>query len=524
MSPPFENPEAKVIAAQATAAFGHGAFFGHAAFDAVKIVLADIGFLLGGVDTSVRWLVVEAWLGNIHVDGDFVVEAQMLVNIGGCHLACGNGANGAGRAGDTVAACKDAVHVRIAEAAVAEGLDGTMVDRHARRFKGAGIDALADGFDDDVGRDARFLDLVGHERWAVVFDETGELLLGDEGGDVAVGVGFDAHRRIHGEELGAFGDGPFDLLRQGGHVLLAAAIDAGDAVGAVANRRAGDVHGDVTATDDDDLLAAIIGIDVVANLAQHLHRAIDAVAVLAVDARFLVGVGADGQIETVVIALEIGKGHILADGGFQMHVDAERKNRVDLALEELAREAVARNAVAQHAAEVLLLFKNGDLVAHERQVIGAGEPAGAAADDGNLLAGGRGAGRLWHLARRVAGKALEAADVDGVVEHVAAAAGLAWMLADVAAGHRKWVVLADQAHRIGRAAFANEGDVAGHVDLGWAQRHAWHRLLHIAEAAVVLDVLLVILAKALEPAEHKACGVGADGAGSGVDNDVGRFF
>ena len=62
--------------------------------------------------------------------------------------------------------------------------------------------------------------------------------------------------------------------------------------------------------------------------------------------------------------------------------------------------------------------------------------------------------------------ALDAADVDGFVQHVAAAAGFARMFADERAGGRERVVLADQADGIGITAFGSQGDVARNIDAG----------------------------------------------------------
>ena len=159
-------------------------------------------------------------------------------------------------------------------------------------------------------------------------------------------------------------------------------------------------------------------------------------------------------------------------------------------------------------------------MAHQRQIIGAGKSARTAADDGDFFAGGWRAFRLWHIAGGIDGVALEAADVDRFVEHGAAAARFAWMLADIGAGHREWIVLADQAHRVGAAAFANQRDVARNIDAGWAERHAWHWLFHVAEAAMVLDVFDVVVAEAFQAGEHQTRCVGADGTGGCALNDL----
>ena len=123
----------------------------------------------------------------------------------------------------------------------------------------------------------------------------------------------------------------------------------------------------------------------------------------------------------------------------------------------------------------------------------------------------------------VHGVALQCPDVDGVVHHAAAAAGLAGVLADVGAGHREGVVLADQAHRVGVPARMDQGDVAGDIHAGGAQatqgtgffrlpRHRWRRML------------LIVVPEALEPHQHQLCGVDADGAVRGVHDGLGGVF
>ena len=67
MSTPFENAVAEVVAAQAAAAFGHGAFFGEAAFDADEVVFALAGFAFGGVDAGALRFVIEAWIWDVDI-------------------------------------------------------------------------------------------------------------------------------------------------------------------------------------------------------------------------------------------------------------------------------------------------------------------------------------------------------------------------------------------------------------------------------------------------------------------------
>ena len=257
-------------------------------------------------------------------------------------------------------------------------------------------------------------------------------------------------------------------------------------------------------------------------MAQQLHGGDDAGAVLPGDAGLLVGLGADGEVEGVILPLELLKAHVLAHADAGVDLDAQGQDGLDVLVQLLPGQAVAGDAVAHHAAQALPLLVDRDLVAHEGQVVGGGEAAGAAADDGHLLPRGAGAVRLGDLPGPVHGVALQGADVQGVVHHVAAAAGLAGVLADVGAGGGEGIVLADEAHGIRAAALLHQGDVAGDVHPCGAKGHAGHGMAQVAETAVVEDVLLIVLPEALEAHQDHVGGVDADGAVRRVDDDLRR--
>ncbi len=174
-------------------------------------------------------------------------------------------------------------------------------------------------------------------------------------------------------------------------------------------------------------------------------------------------------------------------------------------------QAVVGDAVAQHAAQVLAGLEDGDVVAHDGQVVGRRETSGAAAHHGHAPAGGgRGPGAVVAL-HVVHGKALEAADVHGVVHHAAAAVHLAGMLAHVAAHEGQRVVLADEAHGVGVAAGLHEADVAGDVHAGRAAGNAGHELRLLEAADVVLHVAPEVIREALDGREGHGPGLVADG-------------
>ena len=234
--------------------------------------------------------------------------------------------------------------------------------------------------------------------------------------------------------------------------------------------------------------------------------------------------GADGQIQAVVLLFQLIQRHVGTHVDVGMYFNAQGQNGGDLRIQQRPGEAVVGDAVAQHAAQGLPLFIDRDAVAHEGQVVGGGETAGAAADDGHLLPRGRGTGRLGHVPGLVHGIALQRPDVHRVVHHAAAAAGLAGVLADVGAGHREGVVLADQAHRVGVPARVDQGDVAGDVHSGRTQGHAGHWVFQAAQAPVAEDVFLIVVPEALKSHQHKLSCVDADGTVGGVYNGLGSLL
>lgn len=163
-------------------------------------------------------------------------------------------------------------------------------------------------------------------------------------------------------------------------------------------------------------------------------------------------------------------------------------------------------------------------MAHQGQVIGAAEAAGAAAHNGHGLAGGRGAGGIGHHACVVHGVPLQTPDVDGIVDHIPAAAGLAGMLTDVGAGGGHGVVLADQAHGVGVAPGPHQGHVARDIHPRRTQGNAGHGILEACQAPVVLYMLLIIVPEALQSVHYQPGRVPPDSAVGGIHNAAGGFL
>ena len=163
--------------------------------------------------------------------------------------------------------------------------------------------------------------------------------------------------------------------------------------------------------------------------------------------------------------------------------------------------------------KVMTLLKNGHLVAHNCQVVGAGKTSRAAADHGNALAGGLGDPRLVVVEVAVLnGKPLEGKNVHGVVHHAATAVHLAGMLAHQAADKRQRVVLADDLDGIGITAGLDERNVPGNVDVRRAARDARDAGLAIEAAGVLTNVMLKVITEATNGRERHGAGLVADSA------------
>ena len=397
-----------------------------------------------------------------------MVEAQVLVDVGGGGLSGGDGPDDGGGAGDAVAAGEDAHHVGELGAGVRQQRAAPL-NLNAGLLQPAGLNALADGHDNGVRRNAHGLHRGGaRPGTARLVHLANDLGLGPQCRHVAVLVGLDAQGGLEGQHLRALGDGPLHLFRLGGHVLLAAAVDAGHLVRPKADGGAGHVHGNVAAADDHHVLSGEVRHLVVTDVAQQLHGGDDAQAVLPLNAGLLVRVGADGEIQAVVLLLQLVKGHVHTHIHAGMYLDTQREDGGDLRVQLLPGQTVAGDAVAHHAPQLALLFVHGDPVAHKGQVVCGGETAGAAAHNGHGLAGGGGGLRLGHIPGVVHGVTLEPPDIQSVVHHVPAAAGLAGVLADVGAGRGEGIVLADEADGIAAASLADEGDIARDVHPGGA--------------------------------------------------------
>ena len=188
------------------------------------------------------------------------------------------------------------------------------------------------------------------------------------------------------------------------------------------------------------------------------------------------------------------------------------------------RQAVGRNPVPQHAAQLVQTFHDRDLVPHELQVIRRRQAAGAAADDGDPFARFRQALRRGDVLGIFTGKALETADVDGVVHHVAPAVRFAGMFTDKSARRGEGIVLADQLDRVFVPPVGNQGNITRNVHVGRAGHAAGDRLVLAAQAVPVFHVFLEIQAERRQAVQDHAARFVADGAVCRQVNGAGRPF
>ena len=123
-----------------------------------------------------------------------------------------------------------------------------------------------------------------------------ELWLHPQGIGYALFVRFDADGGGQRHDLCTLGHGSCDLIGQSGHVLNAAAINAGDLLRAQTDGTAGDIHSHIAAADDHHFLAGEIRHNVITDGPEHLHGGHDVLAVLTGNAGLFILMGADGNV------------------------------------------------------------------------------------------------------------------------------------------------------------------------------------------------------------------------------------
>ena len=195
-------------------------------------------------------------------------------------------------------------------------------------------------------------------------------------------------------EVDFFLDGLVDLTLDGRHLRTGATIEDGH-LGAhlrghgcrIADQSFGNARGvdGGVATTDDHHVGADVDLLARVGVVEELGPGPEAGAFLTRDAHGLALVGADGNIDRVVVFLDVVVGDIFTDLAVALEFDPEIDDALDLGVDDLARQPVNRNAVAEHATGFRQALKDRDLVAPARELIGARHSRGTCTDDRNLL-------------------------------------------------------------------------------------------------------------------------------------------
>ena len=400
---------------------------------------------------------------NVAVDGD------------GRLFALSDCVDGKLRSGKNVAARED---IRL------RGLIGDGVRHHAALFvrlqlakvQALQVDALADG-----------------RKNGITFDKF--VSLAAERGDLSV-FPLNGFRLMLEEELDPFFLCLGHFVRIGGHVALLAAVGHRNTC-AEAHRGTGDIHGDIAAADDDDLLAdgrPCAGV----HFAQEVDSAPDTLQVLARDAESSGLLGTDGEIDGVIALLtQLLNGDVLSDLDAAAEDHAKFLEHVDLGVQHGLLQTEGRDSVAEHTAGKLVFVKHRHAIVVRREEVGAAQAGRAGTDHGDLLVAeviellGDEAGVTLQLA--VGDKLLHLVDGNGAVQVSSGAFALALAVADPAADGGQRVFFLDQLQRLevsplgGKLQIALNGDMRG--TCGLAGGRAFRRNIFAVGAVVGVPVL-----------------------------------
>ena len=147
----------------------------------------------------------------------------------------------------------------------------------------------------------------------------------------------------------------------------------------------GDVHGNVSATDHDDLLAdggTCAGV----HFTQEVNSSPDTPQIIAGDAECgrLLGAGCeiDGFKALLTQLLDC---HIFSDLDAAAEDHAELFEHVDLRVQNRLLQAERRDAVTEHAAGQIVLIKHGNAIVVRSEEVGTAEAGRSGADYRNLL-------------------------------------------------------------------------------------------------------------------------------------------
>lgn len=499
-----------MIAVQAAACLLLGYFFSESTLYAHEALAPLACLIKGQLAAAAGRTLFKGCFGDLNIDADLMMEAEVFVDICCCDLTSGDCKNRSCKTGYAVAAGEYAIHVL--NSAAAAGDESAALCLNALCFEGSGNDDLTDSDDNDIGRNTDF-GLIGGLGTGTAFliNSTCALGLYPKSNGIVILILLDADGSHQSHELDALSLCAFNLFRKSGNILLATTICDADGFCAEADGTAAAVHSNVAAADNDYILACEIGEIAVADAAQHFDCGHDAAGIFALDADLPVGMRADGDINCIILFSELCNGDIFADHDSVLNFNTGLKDCVDVLLELFTGQTIAGDTVAEHTAEVLTGFENGDLMPHKREEVCSGEAARAAADYGNGLAGGFAALGSGNDSGMVNSEALQAADIDRTFNEIAAAVSFTGMLADTAAGCGEGIILTDKTDCIGIPAGSNEGNITGNIHVCRAFCHAGNGLAELCAAAAESDMGFKIITETADRFENKVRSLKTDG-------------
>src|SRR5690606_18860061 len=205
------------------------------------------------------------------------------------------------------------------------------------------------------------------------------------------------HRLAVEQELHAFVLGVLHLAARAGHVPGVAAVGAGHALGALADRGAVAVHGGVATTEHHDLLALhvdevfrrlLVTQVAVAVGHQEIQRGVHAGQVLAGNATLHVGVSAHAHEHGIELFQQLFHGHVTPHLGVQAELDAHASEHFAATADDLLLQLELRDAEGQQTADLRVAVEHhrGHAVAHQHALTTdldahASEHCAASADD-----------------------------------------------------------------------------------------------------------------------------------------------
>ena len=245
---------------------------------------------------------------------------------------------------------------------------------------------------------------------------------------------------------------------------------------------------------------------VLRNLMEEVHGGQNALGVLAGDIGFPAALAADGEIKGLVaLAPQVIQGHILADLHAAANLHAHLPQHIDFRLDDRPVQLVAGDAVGQHAAGLLVLFKDGGLVAHLRQEESAAETCRASAHNGDLLVKAAGLDLGGHNFRDVPGFGVQIllgdelfhlVDGNGLIHGAPGAGILAPAVADPSADRGEGIHTLDEGEGLLVPALSRHFQVALNGNVGGAGGLAGGGAGGIAVDPVLVPVVDVPLVRA----------------------------